>query len=312
MRQINADLWGRSGGNTRRRQDSSSDESRSVSGMKVSNGQMGRRILGFAVAATALAAAGAAYAGTLGQPAPWEMTLQPSASPVMDSITWFHHFMLTIIVAITLFVLALLIIVAVKFNSKSNPVPSKTTHNTVIEVVWTIVPVLILVAIAVPSFRLLFQQLDIPKADLTIKATGKQWYWSYAYPDNGKFEFDSLMVADKQPRLLAVDNEVVVPVNKVIRIQTTGADVIHSFAIPAFGIKIDAIPGRLNETWFKATKEGMFYGQCSELCGKDHAFMPIAVKVVSDQEFAAWVEAAKKKFASNPSNSFASIGTAAQ
>jgi cytochrome c oxidase subunit 2 len=312
MRLINADLWGISGGKTRRRQDSSSDESRSVSGMKMSNGQMGRRILGFAVAATALAAAGAAYAGTLGQPAPWEMTLQPSASPVMDSITWFHYFMLTIITVITLFVLALLIIVVVKFNSKSNPVPSKTTHNTVIEVVWTIVPVLILVAIAVPSFRLLFQQLDIPKADLTIKATGKQWYWSYAYPDNGKFEFDSLMVADKQPRLLAVDNEVVVPVNKVIRIQTTGADVIHSFAIPAFGIKIDAIPGRLNETWFKATKEGMFYGQCSELCGKDHAFMPIAVKVVSDQEFAAWVETAKKKFASNPSNSFASIGTAAQ
>jgi cytochrome c oxidase subunit 2 len=292
---------------------SSSDESRSVSGMKVSNGQMGRRILGFAVAATALAgAAAAAYAGTPGQPSPWEMTLQPSASPVMDNITWFHNFMLSIIVPITLFVLALIIVVVLKFNSKSNPVPSKTTHNTLIEVVWTIVPVLILVAIAVPSFRLLFQQLDIPKADLTIKATGKQWYWSYAYPDNGKFEFDSLMVADKQPRLLAVDNEVVVPVNKVIRIQTTGADVIHSFAIPAFGIKIDAIPGRLNETWFKATKEGMFYGQCSELCGKDHAFMPIAVKVVSDQEFAAWVEAAKKKFASNPSNSFASIGTVAQ
>ena len=176
--------------------------------------------------------------------------------------------------------LALLVIVVVKFNAKANPVPSRTTHNTLIEVAWTLIPVLILVAIAVPSFRLLFLQLDIPKADLTIKATGKQWYWSYSYPDNGKFEFNSLLVQDKKPRLLGVDNEMVVPVNKVVRIQTTGADVIHAFAVPAFGIKIDSIPGRLNETWFKATKTGMFYGQCSELCGKDHAFMPIAVRVV--------------------------------
>ena len=204
--------------------------------------------------------------------------------------------------------LALLVIVVVKFNAKANPVPSRTTHNTLIEVAWTLIPVLILVAIAVPSFRLLFQQLDIPKADLTVKATGKQWYWSYAYPDNGKFEFDSLLAQDKQPRLLGVDNEMVVPVNKVIRVQTTGADVIHAFAVPAFGIKIDSIPGRLNETWFKATKVGMYYGQCSELCGKDHAFMPIAVRVVNDQEFAAWVEAAKKKFATNPANTFASAG----
>ena len=226
----------------------------------------------------------------------------------MDNITWFHNLLVWIITIITLFVLVLLIMVVVKFNAKANPVPSKTTHNTLIEVAWTLIPVLILVAIAVPSFRLLFQQLDIPKADLTIKATGKQWYWSYAYPDNGKFEFDSLLAQDKKPRLLGVDNEMVVPVNKVVRIQTTGADVIHAFAVPAFGIKIDSIPGRLNETWFKATKTGMFYGQCSELCGKDHAFMPIAVRVVSDQEFAAWVEAAKKKFATNPANSFASAG----
>ena len=208
--------------------------------------------------------------------------------------------------------LVLLALIVVKFNAKANPVPSKTTHNTLIEVAWTLIPVLILVGIAVPSFRLLFEELDIPKADLTIKATGKQWYWSYAYPDNGKFEFDSLLAQDKMPRLLGVDNEMVVPVNKVIRIQTTGADVIHSFAIPAFGIKIDSIPGRLNETWFKATKVGMFYGQCSELCGKDHAFMPIAVRVVNDQEFAAWVEDAKKKFAANPANSFASAAEAAQ
>ena len=193
-----------------------------------------------------------------------------------------------------------------RFNARSNPVPSKTTHNTMIEVAWTIIPVLILVGIAVPSFRLLFQQLDLPKADLTVKAVGKQWYWSYVYPDNGKFEFDSLLAHDKQPRMLAVDNELVVPLNKIVRVQVTGADVIHSFGVPAFGIKVDAIPGRLNETWFKATKTGVFYGQCSELCGRDHAFMPIAVRVVSEQDFAAWVETAKKKFASNPANAVAS------
>jgi cytochrome c oxidase subunit 2 len=284
---------------------------RSASGMKMSKGQIGRRLLGLAVAGTTWGACGTALA-ELGQPAPWEFRLQESASPVMDNITWFHNFLFVLITIITLFVLALLVIVVVKFNAKANPVPSKTTHHTLIEVAWTLIPVLILVGIAVPSFRLLFEELDIPKADLTIKATGKQWYWSYAYPDNGKFEFDSLMAADKQPRLLGVDNEMVVPVNKVIRVQTTGADVIHSFAMPAFGVKIDAIPGRLNETWFKATKTGMFYGQCSELCGKDHAFMPIAIRVVSDQEFAAWVETAKKKFAANPASSFASVGAAAQ
>jgi cytochrome c oxidase subunit 2 len=276
--------------------------------MKMSMGRIGRGLLGLAAAGVALAG-GAALAG---QPKPWEMTLQESATPVMENITWFHNFLFVLITVITLFVLALLVYVVVKFNAKANPVPSKTTHNTLIEVAWTLIPVLILVGIAVPSFRLLFLQLDMPKADLTIKATGKQWYWSYSYPDNGKFEFDSLMVADKQPRLLGVDNEMVVPVNKVIRVQTTGADVIHAFAVPAFGIKIDSIPGRLNETWFKATKTGTYYGQCSELCGKDHAFMPIAVRVVSDQEFAEWVEGAKKKFATNPGNTFAAVGAAAQ
>ena len=279
--------------------------------MKMSKGQVGRRLLGLAVAGVALATSGAAFA-ELGQPAPWEYKLQEAATPVMEQITWFHNWLLWIITIITLFVLGLLIAVVVKFNAKANPVPSRTTHNTLIEVAWTLIPVMILVALVVPSFRLLFLELDVPKADITIKATGKQWYWSYAYPDNGKFEFDSLMAQDKQPRLLGVDNEMVVPFNKVIRVQTTGADVIHSFAVPAFGIKIDAIPGRLNETWFKATKTGWFYGQCSELCGKDHAFMPIAVHVVEDQEFAAWVEAAKKKYAANPANSFASVGAAAQ
>jgi cytochrome c oxidase subunit 2 len=273
--------------------------------MKMSSGQMGRRLLGLMVAGMALAAGGAAFGD---QPRPWEITLQEAATPVMENIISFHNLLLVIITVITLFVLALLVIVVVKFNAKANPVPSKTTHNTLIEVAWTLIPVLILVAIAVPSFRLLFQQLDLPKADLTVKATGKQWYWSYAYPDNGKFEFDSLLAQDKQPRLLGVDNEMVVPVNKVIRVQTTGADVIHAFAVPSFGIKIDSIPGRLNETWFKATKVGMYYGQCSELCGKDHAFMPIAVRVVNDQEFASWVEAAKKKYATNPANTFAAAG----
>src|SRR6478672_8143998 len=266
-----------------------------------------KRLITFIGTSVPLVTAGAALAAS-GQPEPWQLGMQKGATPVMNDIIWFHDFLLWVISAIALFVLALLIMVVVKFNARSNPVPSRTTHNTLIEVAWTLIPVLILVGIAVPSFRLLFQELDVPKADLTVKATGKQWYWSYAYPDNGKFEFDSLLAQDKQPRLLGVDNEMVVPVNKVVRIQTTGADVIHSFAVPAFGIKIDSVPGRLNETWFKATKLGMFYGQCSELCGKDHAFMPIAVWVVNDQEFASWVEAAKKKYATNPPNTFAAAG----
>ncbi|WP_428029167.1 cytochrome c oxidase subunit II [Ancylobacter sp.] len=249
----------------------------------------------------ALAGTGAALAGT-GQPSPWQIDLQGAASPVMESMHSFHFFLLVIIIAVVLLVLALLVVVIVRFNEKANPVPSRTTHHTLIEVAWTVVPVLILVAIAIPSFRLLFHQLDLPQADLTVKVTGHQWYWSYEYPDNGAFSFDSLMVAEAdlkpgQPRLLAVDNEVVVPVNKIVRIQVTAADVIHSFALPSFGVKIDALPGRLNESWFQATKEGVFYGQCSELCGKDHAFMPIAIRVVSEEEFAGWVEKAKQEFA---------------
>jgi cytochrome c oxidase subunit 2 len=252
------------------------------------------------IVAAVLAAGGVAFAG-LGQPSPWQMGLQQSAAPTMDDIIWFHDFVLWIIVAITIFVLALLVIVMVKFNAKANPTPSRTTHNTLIEVAWTVIPVVILVIIAVPSFRILFFQLNTPPSDVTIKATGKQWYWSYSYPD-AKFEFDSIMLKEnerkpEQPRLLAVDNEMVVPVNKVIRVHVIGADVIHAFAVPSFGIKIDAIPGRLNETWFKATREGVYYGQCSELCGKDHAFMPIAVRVVSEQAYTAWITDAKKKFA---------------
>lgn len=285
--------------------------------MKMSIGEMGRRLLGFVVAGIALAlvTSTAAFA-ELGQPAPWEVRLQQSGSTVMDNIHWFHNVLLVIITLITLFVLGLLITVIVKFNARANPTPSRTTHNTLIEVAWTLIPVLILVGIAVPSFRLLFLQLDLPKADLTIKATGKQWYWTYNYPDE-KIEFDSLLACDEsrtkctEPRLLTVDNNVVVPVNKVIRVQTTGADVIHSFAVPAFGIKIDAIPGRLNETWFKAEKTGMYYGQCSELCGKDHAYMPIAVKVVTDEEYAKWLTDAKKQFSSAKDSTYASAAESA-
>ena len=264
-----------------------------------------KRLIAFVVTGvTVIATGGVALAG-LGQPSPWQLGLQQAASPVMEDIVWFHDFLLWLIAAIALFVLVLLTIVVLRFNARANPVPSRTTHNTAIEIIWTVVPVLILVTVAVPSFRLLFYQLKVPPADVTVKVTGKQWFWSYSYPDS-KFEFDSLMLQDKdrkpgQPRLLAVDNEMVVPVNKVVRVLVTGADVIHSFAVPSFGIKIDAIPGRLNETWFKAEREGMYYGQCSQLCGRDHAFMPIAVRVVSEKDYTAWLEQAKKKYASDDS-----------
>ena len=279
--------------------------------MQVRIRQVGAKLIAGAAAAAVLFVAGGAMAG-MGQPSEWQFGFQDAATPVMEYINWFHNILLVIISAITIFVLALLVIVIVRFNAKANPVPSKTTHNTLLEVLWTVIPVLILGVIVVPSFRLLFFQLNTPEADLTIKATGKQWYWTYSYPDN-KFEFDSLMLQDKdrkagQPRLLSVDNEMVVPVNKTVRMQVIGADVIHAFAVPSFGIKIDAIPGRLNETWFKATREGMYYGQCSELCGKDHAFMPITVRVVSEQAYTAWVNDAKKKFADSatPANQVAS------
>jgi len=268
--------------------------------------QLVKRLIAFVVTGVTLCAAGAAAlaaTGDTGQPHPWQLGMQLGATPVMDDIIWFHNLLLWIIAAVALFVLALLVIVIVRFNARANPTPSRTTHNTTVEVIWTVVPVLILVTIAVPSFRLLFYQLNTPKADVTVKATGKQWFWSYAYPDS-KFEFDSLMVQEKdlkagQPRLLTVDNEMVVPVNKIVKVLTTGADVIHSFAVPSFGIKIDAIPGRINETWFKAEREGTYYGQCSELCGRDHAFMPIVVHVVSEQAYTAWLADAKKKYASS-------------
>jgi len=266
-----------------------------------------KRLTAVAVTICALMAGlGAVWAGD-GKPSDWQMNFQQSATPVMDDIVRFHTGLLYTIVAIAGFVLVLLLIVIVRFNARANPTPSRTTHNTTLEVAWTVIPVVILVAIAVPSFRLLFLQLNTPQADLTVKATGKQWFWTYSYPDNGKFEFDSVLIRDvtklraDQPRLLGVDNEMVVPVNKTVRVITTGAEVIHAFAVPSFGVKIDSIPGRINETWFKATREGIYYGQCSELCGKDHSAMPIAVRVVSDQAFATWVDEAKRKWARDDS-----------
>jgi cytochrome c oxidase subunit 2 len=250
-----------------------------------------------AVTAAALISGGNAALAGMGQPSPWQMGLQDSATPIMSDITWFHDVLLWITAVISGFVLLLLLIIILRFNARANPTPTRTTHNTLLEVLWTILPVIILACIAVPSFRLLFVQLDVPKPDLTVKATGSQWYWTYNYPDNGNLKIISAMLDEEhlkqlkpdEPRLLAVDNDMVVPVNKVVHVIVTGTDVIHSFNVPSFGIRIDAVPGRINETWFKATTVGMFYGQCSELCGKDHSFMPIAVKVVSDADFAAWL-----------------------
>jgi cytochrome c oxidase subunit II len=261
---------------------------------------------GTATSGMALAADG------YGQPAPWQIGLQGSASEIMDFITAMHTGLFWLITVISLFVLGLLVYVAIKFNAKANPVPSKTTHNSAIEVAWTVIPVLILVIIAIPSFRLLRLQEEIPPADVTIKVTGVQWAWNVEYAkDSGGFGFRVNMLSEDDikkevaggkkaadmPRLLAVDNEIVVPVNKVVRVQVTASDVMHAFAMPSLGIKRDAVPGRLNETWFRANREGVYYGQCSELCGTNHAFMPAAIRVVSDARYAEWLESAKKKFA---------------
>ncbi len=281
--------------------------------------RMLKRLAAVSAAMMVLVAAGSAAIAASGQPSPWQLGLQPAVTPVMENIVWFHDFLLYLITAITLFVLVLLLIVIFRFNARANPVPSRTTHNTLIEVIWTVVPVFILLAIAIPSFKLLFLQQTIPPSDVTVKAVGKQWYWTYGYPDS-KFEFDSVLACDQQrvkcepPRLLAVDNDLVVPVNKVVRVQVTAdaIGVIHAFAVPAFGIKIDAVPGRLNETWFKATREGVYYGQCSELCGKDHAYMPIAVRVVSEKDYAAWLEQAKKKYASTDDTRPIAVAAAAE
>ena len=245
-----------------------------------------------------------------GHAAPGQIGMQMPNSPIATEIQFFHNaILMPVITIICLFVLALLIYVVAKFNQTANPTPSRTTHHTLLEVAWTILPVMILVFIAVPSFRLLGHQLIIPQPDVTIKVTGNQWYWSYAYPKDqgGGFSFDSLMKPEDQIdtakgdiRLLTVDNEAVVPVGKKIRVQVTASDVIHSFAIPAFGIRIDAVPGRLNETWFLPERVGAYYGQCSKICGKDHAYMPIAFRVVSEKDYADWLAQAQKKFAAAP------------
>ncbi|GAB5508990.1 MAG: cytochrome c oxidase subunit II [Hyphomicrobiales bacterium] len=260
-------------------------------------------MLAAVVSALALLAGPAAAA----QPEPWGMSFQDSATEIMSHIQWFETFTLIIITVIVLFVAGLLVYVSWRFSEKRNPIPSKTTHHFMLEVAWTVVPIIILVVIAVPSFRLLFEEATIPPSDMTIKVTGYQWYWGYEYPDNGEFDFLQIMLSDAErlemmettggtesdyPRLLAVDNAVVVPVDATVRLQITAADVLHAFAMPAFGVKMDAVPGRLNETWFRAEREGMYYGQCSELCGTDHAFMPIAIQVVAQDQFDAWTEMA--------------------
>jgi len=285
-------------------------------------GQFFRKMGAAAAAALALMPALAfAQQGSAGHPEPGQFHLQPSVTPIMDSIVAFHDgILMWTISLIVLFVLALLVIVMVRFNAKANPVPARFTHNTLVEVIWTVVPILVLVVIAIPSFGVLSDQMtmpdgerkylganvfsmgevDVPAPALTVKASGEQWYWNYEYVDQG-VAFDSNMLNEDeiaalkpgQPRLLAVNNELVVPVNTTVRMQITASPsgVIHAFAVPSFGIKVDAVPGRLNETWFNARETGMYYGQCSELCGKDHAFMPIGVRVVTEPEFEAFIAA---------------------
>ncbi|MBX9758698.1 MAG: cytochrome c oxidase subunit II [Beijerinckiaceae bacterium] len=276
-------------------------------------GSSARRFLSTAGAAAAAWAilSGAAWAQFVGAPRPHQVGLPEAASPIMREMVFFHDaILLPIITVISLFVLGLIVYVVSKFNENANPTPSRTTHHTGLEVAWTIIPVVILLVIAIPSFRLLNHQLTMPDADMTLKVTGNSsWAWTWTYPkgeNGGGFEFQSRLLdqatlpADKK-RLLDVDNEAVVPVNKTVRLQVTAdvVGIIHAFALPNLGVRIDAIPGRLNETWFRAEKEGVYYGQCSELCGKDHAYMPIVLRVVSEDAYKAWLASASKQFASN-------------
>lgn len=229
-----------------------------------------------------------------GQPQPWQVTFQKAASPVMERITALHDYITLVMIGVVVFVLLLLAVVIVRFNARANPVPRTFSHNTALEVAWTAIPVLILLVIAVPSFKLLYYMDRTSEADLTLKVTGHQWYWSYEYPDHN-LAFDSFMkdeasLGPNDPRLLAVDNEVVIPVGATVRVVMTSQDVIHAWAVPALGVKTDSMPGRLNETWVRADRPGTYYGQCSELCGVNHGFMPIAVRAVSDQDFKIWVE----------------------
>ncbi len=244
-----------------------------------------------------------------GQATDWQLGLQEAASPLMAELINLHDFIFWIITIITIFVFALLAYVCFKFSAKNNKKASTTTHNSLLEVAWTVVPVIILVVISIPSFKLLYKQNDFSKIDMTIKATGYTWYWGYEYPDHGDFQFDAIMLQEdeleeNQPRLLSTDNALVVPINKNIKMQITSdpAGVIHSWAMPSLGVKMDAIPGRLNETYFRITEPGMYYGQCSELCGPGHGFMPIMIKAVSEDEFSQWVVEAQEEFASSINN----------
>ena len=268
--------------------------------MGLGMGRMGAKALTaagglMAAAAYGLMATAATAKDLMGQPTPGGIDLQPAASQLKYDAINFHNLLMVIITAITLFVLALIIWIAIRYNKKANPTPARWSHNTAIEIVWTVLPVLILVFISLFSFRLLFAYHDMPTPDLTVKATGNQWNWAYEYPDQGVPEYISNMLPEAEARAqnvpyrLAADEPIVVPVGKVVRVLVTAADVIHAFALPAFGLKTDAIPGRVNETWFRAERTGVFYGQCSELCGVDHAFMPIEIRVVTEAEFAAWV-----------------------
>jgi len=246
------------------------------------------------------------FAENIGQAVPWCLNLREPFSSLMEEMVSFHNGLIWLITIISLFVLALLIIIIIRFNEKSNPEPTKTTHNTILEIAWTAIPVLILVIMAVPSLKLLYKADVVPESYMTVKAIGHQWYWSYEYPDHGNFTYDAWMVQDAEEiegqdrpftRLLTTDTQVVIPVGKVIKVQVTSTDVIHSWAVPSLAVKKDSVPGRLNEIWFKADREGIFYGQCSELCGLNHGYMPIEVKAVSESDFLAWIEEAKQEYA---------------
>ena len=238
------------------------------------------------------------------KPESWQLNFQEAASPIMHEIYDFHNFLLYLTGAIVLFVLFLIIYVVLRFNEKVNPVPAKFTHNIAIEIIWTVIPIILLIIIAIPSFRILKMAEHTPSADMTIKVVGSQWFWTYEYPDHGDFIFDSYMIPDNQIkpgqlRLLEVDNRIVVPQGATIKFLITASDVIHSFAVPALGLKTDAVPGRTNEAWTKIDKLGVYYGQCSEICGVNHGFMPIAIEVVTQEEFDKCVEQAKIKYAYN-------------
>ncbi len=268
---------------------------------------IGRVAAGFAVAGLAAAWLAAALApASAAQPQPWQMGMQPAASPVQAAIESLHGLVLVIITVITLLVATLLGVVIFRFSRKRNPTPSRTSHNTLLEVAWTVVPVLILVVIAIPSFRLIYYEDRTRDADITIKVTGHQWYWEYTYPDQGGMHFESYVLTDDQLkpgqlRLLDVDNQLVVPAGKNVRVLTTSGDVIHSFFIPSLGVQRYAIPGRTIETWFRADEPGTYYGECNQICGTNHSAMPISVRALPEAEFNAWVVQAKTKFAADPS-----------